>query len=89
MNSKNKIVFNKMKMKQVATAESALHDDSAVSTLETEVNWFSDETSRLRSHAMSMRKDMQHILSRIDALNEQRHFLNDQLKQVLKRSKVL
>lgn len=38
---------------------------------------------------MSMRKDMQHILSRIDALNEQRHFLNDQLKQVLKRSKVL
>lgn len=38
---------------------------------------------------MSMRKDMHHILSRISALNEQRRFLNDQLKQVLKRSKVL
>lgn len=74
---------------QVATAESALNDDSAVSTLEAEVTWFSDETSRLRSHSMSMRKDMNHILARIDALNEQRHFLNDQLKQVLKRSKVL
>ena len=74
---------------KVATAESALHDDSAVATLETEVNWFSDETSRLKSHAMSMRKDMHHILSRIDALNEQRRFLNDQLKQILKRSKVL
>lgn len=74
---------------KVATAESALHDDSAVATLETEVNWFSDETSRLKSHSMSMRKDMHHILSRISALNEQRRFLNDQLKQVLKRSKVL
>ena len=60
-----------------------------MSTLEAEVTWFSDETSRLRSHSMSMRKDMNHILARIDALNEQRHFLNDQLKQVLKRSKVL
>lgn len=60
-----------------------------MATLETEVNWFSDETSRLKSHAMSMRKDMHHILSRIEALNEQRRFLNDQLKQILKRSKVL
>eukprot|EP00596_Hydrurales_sp_CCMP1899_P005574 CAMPEP_0119047390 /NCGR_PEP_ID=MMETSP1177-20130426/52898_1 /TAXON_ID=2985 /ORGANISM="Ochromonas sp, Strain CCMP1899" /LENGTH=418 /DNA_ID=CAMNT_0007021937 /DNA_START=161 /DNA_END=1414 /DNA_ORIENTATION=- len=74
---------------QVASAESALHDDSAVSTLEAEVNWFYDETTRLKVHAMSMRKDTHHIISRIDALNEQRRFLSDQLKHTLKRSKVL
>ena len=53
------------------------------------MKWFSDEVTRLRTHAMSMKKDMNHIVSRCGVLNEQREFLNDQLKQVLKRSRVL
>ena len=74
---------------QVILAEAALNDDTSVAKLETEVKWFSDEVTRLRTHAMSMKKDMNHIVSRCAVLNEQREFLNDQLKQVLKRSKVL
>jgi hypothetical protein len=74
---------------QVILAEAALNDDTSVAQLETEVKWFSDEVTRLRTHAMSMKKDMNHIVSRCAVLNEQREFLNDQLKQVLKRSKVL
>ena len=74
---------------QVVLAEAALNDDTSVAQLETEVKWFSDEVTRLRTHAMSMKKDMNHIVSRCGVLNEQREFLNDQLKQVLKRSRVL
>lgn len=74
---------------QVILAEAALNDDTSVAQLEGEVRWFSDEVTRLRTHAMSMKKDMNHIVSCCSVLNEQREFLNDQLKQVLKRSRVL
>ena len=60
-----------------------------MANLESEVKWFSDEVARLRKHQMSMKKDINHILSRINIINEQREFLSDQLKQVLKRSRVL
>ena len=74
---------------QVTDAEVALNDDEEVSRLEREVTWFSDETTRLRNQSNSMRKDMQHVVARIDALREQRQYLNEQLKTTLKRSRIL
>jgi hypothetical protein len=74
---------------QVSRAEEALNDDGLIAKLEKEVNWFSEESGRLKMHAASMRKDMHHIVTRIEALKEQRYFLAEQLKAVLKRSKVL
>jgi hypothetical protein len=74
---------------QVVDAEVALNDDEEVSRLEHEVTWFSDETTRLRNQSNSMRKDMQHVITRIDALREQRQYLNEQLKTTLKRSRIL
>jgi hypothetical protein len=74
---------------QVVDAEFALNDDDEVSRLETEVTWFSDEATRLRNQSNSMRKDMQHVVSRIDGLREQRQYLNEQLKTTLKRTRIL
>ena len=73
----------------MSRAEEALNDDGLIAKLEKEVNWFSEESGRLKMHAASMRKDMHHIVTRIEALKEQRYFLAEQLKAVLKRSKVL
>lgn len=36
-----------------------------------------------------MKKDLVHILDRINILNEQKVFLSEQLKQTLKRNKAL
>jgi len=74
---------------QVSKAEEALNDDKQVAQLEHEVSWFSEETTRLQNHATSMQKDMSHIVSRIEALREQRLFLSEQLKSTLKRSRIL
>lgn len=74
---------------QVVDAEVYLNNDEEVSRLEHEVTWFSDETKRLRNQSNSMRKDMRHVISRIEALREQRLYLNDQLKTTLKRSRIL
>jgi len=74
---------------QVVDAEVALNDDEEVSRLEHEVTWFSDETTRLRNQSNSMRKDMNHVMTRIVALREQRQYLNEQLKTTLKRSRIL
>jgi hypothetical protein len=57
---------------QVSRAEDALNDDGAVARLEQEVHWFSEETARLKMHAASMRKDMHHVVTRVEALSEQR-----------------
>lgn len=70
-------------------AETALNDDGQVAKLEHEVTWFSDETSRLKTHASNMNRDMQHIVTRISALRDQNVFLSEQLKAVMKRCRVL
>jgi hypothetical protein len=70
-------------------AETALNDDGQVAKLEHEVTWFSDETSRLQTHASNMNRDMHHIVTRIAALRDQNIFLSEQLKAVMKRSRVL
>jgi hypothetical protein len=74
---------------QVVKAEEALNEDRQVATLEQEVTWFSDEATRLKNQTASMKKDMQHIVVRTNALREQRMFLSEQLKSTLKRSRIL
>lgn len=73
---------------RVRIAEDALNDDKVVATLEKDANWFRDETERLTRQFEHMQNDHQALSERIDALYEQRQFLSDQLKAVLKRTKV-
>ena len=73
---------------RVKKAEDSLNDDSSVAKLENEVTWFSDEMVRLKTQAISMQKDYDHMVERIGALNEQREYLSNQLKSILKRNKV-
>ena len=44
---------------KVAKAEEFLQDDSEVSKLEEECQWFRNETNRLQSHVQAMDQDMQ------------------------------
>jgi len=74
---------------QVIKAEEAVNEDRQVATLEQEVTWFSDEALRLKNQTASMKKDMQHVVVRTKALREQREFLSEQLKSMLKRSRIL
>lgn len=73
---------------RVKKAEDSLNDDSSVAKLEHEVSWFSDEMTRLRSQALSMKNDYEHMVKRMEALKEQRQFLSEQLKGILKRNRV-
>jgi len=74
---------------QVIKAEEALNEDKQVAALEQEMTWFCDESTRLKNQTTSMKKDMQHIVMRTQALREQRKFLSVQLKSTLKRSRIL
>ena len=73
----------------VVQAEKNLKEDHEVSTLESEVSWFTEETTRLRNQANAMKADIRHILNRINALKEQRHYLGEQLKTTLKRTRIM
>eukprot|EP01035_Chromulina_nebulosa_P018494 gene18494-24210_t len=73
---------------KVKKAEEQLNDDKVVAALESEVNWFKDEANRLSDQAERMNNDNNHLLHRIEALYEQRRYLSDQLKAIMKRSKV-
>lgn len=74
---------------KVAKAEEFLQDDSEVSKLEEECKWFRDETNRLQTNVTQMTNDMAQMRTRLTALNEQKAYLSDQLKQTMKRSRVL
>lgn len=74
---------------QVAKAEEQLNDDGHVAKLEHEVTWFKDESLRLKTNAESMSQDFESMVVKLQALNEQKKFLSDQLKSVMKRSRVL
>ena len=73
----------------VVQAEKNLKEDHEVSTLESEVSWFTEETTRLRNQANAMKEDIRHILNRINALKEQRQYLGEQLKTTLKRTRIM
>ncbi len=74
---------------KVESAEASLNDDDAVAKLEHEVSWFHNEATRLRNQSNSMKKDVQSMHDRIEALKEQRLFLSNQLKAVMKKTRVL
>lgn len=74
---------------RIVQAEVALKEDGQVAKLENEVTWFSNESIRLRTHANNMQKDMQNIVGRIETLREQKAYLSEQLKSIMKRSRVL
>lgn len=74
---------------RVKRAEESLNDDDAVAKLEHELNWFSGEATRLRTQVTSMRHDAASLVDRMKALKDQREFLSEQLKAVLKKTRVL
>lgn len=76
-------------MYRVAEAEESLLDDGVVSKLEEECNWFRNETIRLQSHSTSMQNDINQMQSRLKSLWEQCQYLSDQLKAVMKKSRVM
>lgn len=80
--------LKELKLK-VLKSEEELANDGQVAKLEHEVAWFSGESLRLKTHASNMKRDLNHIVMRNDALRNQCQFLSDQLKACMKRSRVL
>ena len=78
----------KMLRDRVAKAEETLFEDSAVARMEEECSWFRSESDRLQSHVSAMMKDLNTMNTRLKELREQRAYLSDQLKAVMKRSRV-
>lgn len=74
---------------KVEKAEASLKDDGEVAKLEDECNWFRGETERLQSNRTTMLKDIKYMRSRLRSLEDQQVFLRDQLKTVLKKTRVL
>lgn len=70
---------------KVRVAEEIINDDTTVSSLERDVNWFRDEAERLRSQSEIMRRDLSALMERVDVLSEQRLHLTEELKQVLRQ----
>lgn len=73
----------------VKKGEQALNSDGEVAKLETEVKWFLDECGRLRLNYNSMDNDCKQMTARYKALCEQKIYLNEQLKAIMKRNRVL
>jgi hypothetical protein len=73
---------------KVAKAEESLVEDGAVARMKEECNWFRDESKRLQSHATAMTKDFNLLNMRLKELRQQKYYLSDQLKAILKRSRV-
>ena len=74
---------------KVTQAQESLIEDADVHKMEEECSWFRNETSRLQIHFSSMQKDLDRMKSRLSALREQCAYLSEQLKAVIKRSRVL
>lgn len=67
----------------------ALKSDGNVHKLELEVNWFVEECTRLRLHYTTMENDCFQMQSRYKAMMDQKVYMNEQLKAILKRNRVL
>ena len=77
-------------MKQkVNNAQESLTIDGDVAKQEEECAWFRSETSRLTIHQDNMVQDMKSMHHRFRTLKEQVSYLSDQLKAVMKRSKIM
>jgi hypothetical protein len=73
---------------RVAKAEESLVEDGAVARMEEECNWFKGESKRLQGHVSAMTKDMNTLKARLQDLRDQKGYLSEQLKAILKRSRV-
>lgn len=73
----------------VTKGEQLLNSDATVAKLEAETKWFADECGRLRQHHDSMFKDCEQMRTRLKGMNEQKIFLSEQLKALMKRNKIL
>lgn len=73
----------------VIQGEQDLNSDVEVAKLETEVKWFADECNRLTSHQIAMENDIKQMEDRMASLLEQKIYLGDQLKSIMKRNRVL
>lgn len=74
---------------RVAKAEESLQDDDVVSRLEEECQWFRNEKNMLQLQATAMEKDAVHMRTRLRTLKEQRDYLTDQLKTIMKKSRLI
>jgi len=75
--------------REVASGEQALNNDGSVAKLESEVNWFIDECTRLKVQFKTMESDSQQMETRLNALVEQEVYLSEQLKSIMKKNKVI
>ena len=73
---------------KVAKAEESLIEDGAVARMEEECSWFRGESARLQNHVSAMTKDLILLKTRLRELQDQRSYLSDQLKAIMKRSRV-
>ena len=73
---------------KIKRAEEALNHDEEVSNLEKEVSWFREETERLTLQSEHMNNDLDLMSTRIDSLQDQKKYLSEQLKSILKKSRV-
>ena len=74
---------------KVTSAQESLTIDGDVAKQEEECAWFRSETSRLTIHQDNMQEDMKSMHHRLHTLREQVSYLSDQLKAVMKRSKIM
>ena len=74
---------------KVNNAQESLTIDGDVAKQEEECAWFRSETSRLTIHQDNMVQDMKSMNHRFRTLKEQVSYLSDQLKAVMKRSKIM
>lgn len=72
---------------KVKAAEDILNDDTTVASLEREANWFCEEVERLQDQLESMGRDYEALSVRTEVLADQRNYLTEQLKSVLKKNK--
>ena len=73
---------------KVRIAEELLNDDKLVAKLESEANWFRSENDRLKNQSERMNHDFQALMERMDTLHDQKKFLTEQLKAVMKKTRV-
>jgi len=73
----------------IIKGEQDLNSDKEVAKLETEVKWFYDECERLILHQKAMENDIQQMEDRLESLSEQKIYLADQLKAIIKRNRIM
>ena len=74
---------------KVDEAELAMQKNEKIHKLELERNWYRGEALRLDTFCSSMKKEMNYMKDRLCALEDDRNWLERQLKDAKKRNKLL